>query len=108
MTVGSSGGENTATIINGVNGKIIVEDRGVGIELGGIGGSNGSNQTKADATNYGTITVGAAKKFEDKNGQFTTGVAFKAILVRSSLPSRPSRTRARLMPSMMVMPKRLN
>ena len=77
MTVGSSGGENTATIINGVSGKIIVEDRGVGIELGGIGGSNGSNQTKADATNYGTITVGAAKKFEDKNGQFTTGVAIQ-------------------------------
>ena len=74
MTVGSSGGEDTATIINGVNGKIIVEDRGVGIELGGI---SSSSQTKADATNYGTITVGAAKKFDDKNGQFTTGVAIQ-------------------------------
>ena len=77
MTVGSSGGEDTATIINGFNGKIIVEDRGVGIELGGIGGSNGSNQTKAVATNYGTITVGAAKQFDDKKGQFTTGVAIQ-------------------------------
>ena len=44
MTVGSSGGEDTATIINGVNGKIIVEDRGVGIELGGISGSNQTNK----------------------------------------------------------------
>ena len=77
MTVGSSGGEDTATIINGVNGKIIVEDRGVGIELGGIGGKDGSNQTKAVATNYGTITVGAAKQFDDKKGQFTTGVAIQ-------------------------------
>ena len=74
MTVGSSGGEDTATIINGVNGKIIVEDRGVGIELGGI---SGSNQTKADATNYGTITVSAAKDFDDANYRFTTGVAIQ-------------------------------
>ena len=76
MTVGSSNG-NTVTITNGINGKIIVEDRGVGIELGGI---NGNNQTKADATNYGTITVGAAKKFDDKNGQFTTGVAIQGAI----------------------------
>ena len=58
MTVGSTGGtDTTAEIINGVNGKIIVEDQGVGIELGGSS-NDGSNQTKASAQNYGEIYAG--------------------------------------------------
>ena len=58
MTVGSTGGtDTTAVIINGVNGKIIVEDQGVGIELGGSS-NDGSNQTKATAQNYGEIYAG--------------------------------------------------
>ena len=73
MTVGSSS-NNTVTITNGINGKIIVEDRGVGIELGGL---SGQNQTTATATNYGTITVSAAKDFKDANYRFATGVAIQ-------------------------------
>ncbi|WP_165650187.1 ESPR-type extended signal peptide-containing protein, partial [Sutterella wadsworthensis] len=57
MTVGSTGGDATAEIINGVDGKIIVEDQGVGIELGGSS-NDGSNQTKATAQNYGEIYAG--------------------------------------------------
>ena len=56
MTVGSSS-NNTVTITNGVNGKIIVEDQGVGIELGGSS-NDGSNQTNATAQNYGEIYAG--------------------------------------------------
>ena len=76
MTVGSSGDKDTAKIVNGVNGKIYVEDRGVGIELGGV--ASGS-QTKAEATNYGEIYASAAKDFgtSDKNGKFTNAVQIK-------------------------------
>ena len=76
ITVGSSGDNETAKIVNGVDGKIYVEDRGVGIELGGIATGK---QTKAEATNSGEIYASAAKDFgaTDKNGKFTYAVQIK-------------------------------
>ena len=82
---GVTSGQNgtKANIVNAFDGVIVVEDRGVAIELGGISKDTDGKavSTAATATNYGTITVGAAKKYaaDDKGGaaQYAAGVQIK-------------------------------
>lgn len=65
MTVGTTGnGDKGSTIIN--NGRIVVEETGVGMELGGFDGST--------ALNEGTIVVNSPS---DAEGAFTHGVLIK-------------------------------
>ena len=71
MTVGTtSNGDKGSTIIN--NNRIVVEETGVGMELGGADGST--------AVNKGTIVVGTPVE-----GGFTHGV-----LIKPELPGVPS------------------
>ena len=65
MAVGTTGnGDKGSTIIN--NGRIVVEETGVGMELGGFDGST--------ALNEGTIVVNSPS---DAEGAFTHGVLIK-------------------------------